>query len=271
MWKLDDSKKTIIAGPCALESKKQLVTCIKHLKEEGVKIVRASLWKPRTNPGWEGWGFYGIPMLLDETIKRNVVPATEIMTAIHAQMIVDAMRHFGKKAKFVVWVGARNQNHFELRRLSKILSESPDNLYFMFKNQVWYDKKHWYGLFEHIIASGFPPERLIAVHRGFNPGYGENPEQLRNIPEYALCMEMKEKMKIPMYLDPSHIAGARDKVFRVVEQSLHYDFDGYLIEVHDNISVAKTDINQQLTFEQLGHLRDMINGKRTLEKDQLAA
>lgn len=161
----------------------------------------------------------------------------------------------------IVWIGARNQNHFEIRRMASILAEGPPNLLFMFKNQVWVDKKHWMGLYQHIIQAGFPQERLLSCHRGFNPGYGENPSQLRNIPDYNMAMEMKELMGIPMLIDPSHIAGSRDKVFTIVEESLNYDFDGYVIEVHDNISVAKTDVNQQLTFEQLGKLIEIIKKK----------
>jgi len=251
--------KMIIAGPCALESKEQLAECAKQLKKTGVKILRASLWKPRTSPGWDGWGFYGLPMLIEESLAQGMIPATEIFSSFHAQMVVDAMRICGKKnAGMLVWIGSRNQNHFELRRMAKILAEGPNSLLFMFKNQVWLDKKHWFGIYEHIAQTGFPQHRLLACHRGFSPGYGANPEKLRNIPEYELAMEMKEKMKIPMILDPSHIAGARDKVFTIVEQSLAYDFDGYIIEVHDNVSIAKTDANQQLTVEQLEEVMAMI-------------
>lgn len=261
------AKKTVIAGPCALESKKQLVTCIDELKKLGVSIVRACLWKPRTAPGWEGMGFYGLPLLLEETLSRDVTPATEILSAIHAQMVVDALKIFGDKARMVVWIGARNQNHFEQRRMAHILAEGPPSLLLMFKNQPWVDKKHWFGIYQHIIQAGFPQERLLCCHRGFNPGYGGNPEELRNIPDYAMCMEMKENMGIPLLLDPSHIAGSREKVFKIVEQSFAYDFDGYVVEVHDNISVAKTDMNQQLTFDQLDKLLQLIDSKEKFLSD----
>lgn len=261
---IDSNKKMIIAGPCALESRTQLRGCVEELKKLGVQIVRACLWKPRTSPGWEGLGFYGLPTLLEETIPQGVTPATEILTSIHAQMCVDALKQFGEEGRMVVWIGARNQNHFEIRRMASILATGPQNLLFMFKNQVWVDKKHWLGLYQHIIQAGFPQERLLTCHRGFNPGYGENPSQLRNIPDFKMCMEMKEVMGIPMLIDPSHIAGTRDKVFTIVEESLNYDFDGYVIEVHDNISIAKTDVNQQLTFEQLGKLLEIIRKKESV-------
>lgn len=259
---LDTTQKIVIAGPCALESREQLSSCVNELKKLNVNFVRACLWKPRTSPGWEGLGFYGLPTLLEETIPKGVTPCTEILTAIHAQMCVDALEQFGEEGRMVVWIGARNQNHFEIRRMAEILAKGPKNLLFMFKNQVWVDKKHWLGLYQHIIQAGFPQNRLLTCHRGFNPGYGSNPSELRNIPDWDMCMELKELMGIPILLDPSHIAGTRDKVFKIVEESLKYDFNGYVIEVHDNISVAKTDVNQQLTFEQLGKLLQIIRKEK---------
>ncbi|MBA3283542.1 MAG: hypothetical protein H0U27_00590 [Nitrosopumilus sp.] len=256
------TNKTIIAGPCALESKEQLVSCIEGLKKLGIKYIRASLWKPRTNPGWEGLAFYGLPLLFEETLSRGVIPCTEILSSFHAQMVVDALRICGiKDAGAVVWLGARNQNHFEQKRIAKILSEGPPGLIFMFKNQIWLDKRHWFGIYEHIMSVGFPKERLCCIHRGFTPGYSANPENLRNIPEFAMAMEMKEKMGIPMYLDPSHIGGERSKVIKIIEQSLEHNFDGYIIEVHDNISIAKTDAVQQLTFDQMKEVQEMIERK----------
>ncbi len=254
--------KTIIAGPCALESREQLITCAEELKKDGLKYVRASLWKPRTTPGWEGFAFYGIPMLFEETLNRGLIPCTEILSAIQAQMMVDALKICGiKNAGAVVWLGARNQNHFEQKRIASILASGPPNLIFMFKNQIWLDKRHWFGIYEHIMSVGFPKERLWACHRGFTPGYGENPKQLRNIPEFEMAMEMKEKMGIPMFLDPSHIGGERHKVMKIIDESLNYNFDGYLIETHDNIDVAKTDASQQLTFEQMREVMEMIKKK----------
>lgn len=255
-------KRNIIAGPCALESREQLVLSITELKKLGIKHIRASLWKPRTSPGWEGYAFYGIPMLFDETFARETIPCTEILTAFHAQMMVDALRITKKESEgAIVWLGARNQNHFEQKRIASILKSGPPALLFMFKNQIWYDVKHWYGIYEHIISADFPKERLIACHRGFTVGYGSNPEGLRNIPEFELAMEMKEKMGIPMYLDPSHIGGEREKVKMIIERSLDYDFDGYLIEAHDRLVVPKTDASQQLSFEEIGEVIRMINNK----------
>lgn len=252
--------KIIIAGPCALENREQYVDILERLIKLNVKIARACLWKPRTEPGWEGLGFYGLPLLLEEAISRGLTPSTEILSSFHAQMCVDALKQFNGKGSLVVWIGARNQNHFEIRRIASILASGPPSLKFMFKNQVWVDKKHWYGLFRHITEDGgFPKDRLMTCHRGFNPGYGVNPKGLRNIPDFEMCMEMKERMGIPMLLDPSHISGNHEKFFDIVEESKEYDFDGYIVEVHNDISKAKTDQNQQLSFEEFEKFLELVN------------
>lgn len=255
----------MIAGPCALESKAQIVDCVEHLKQLGISIVRACLWKPRTSPGWDGIGIYGLSLLLDETLSRGVIPATEILTAVHAQMVVDTVAQFGDEASMIVWIGARNQNHFELLNIVQVLLKGPPHIYLMFKNQMWVDKKHWFGIYEHIVAAQFPRDRLLACHRGFSPGYSENPENLRNIPDYTMSMEIKEKTQVPVLLDPSHIAGKRDLVHKIVEQSLDYDFDGYMVEVHNNTAAAKTDAHQQLSFDELGALLDVVHSREIIQ------
>ncbi|MFQ5728750.1 MAG: hypothetical protein ACE5GN_00100, partial [Waddliaceae bacterium] len=122
----------IIAGPCAFESRKQLKTCVLGLKKLGVACVRASLWKPRTLPGWEGMGALSLEALLEETISRGVIPATEILTSDHAQLITEALRVYGEDAQMLVWLGSRNQNHIEQRRIAQMLAMGPKGIHLMF-------------------------------------------------------------------------------------------------------------------------------------------
>ncbi len=111
--------KWIIAGPCALESREQLRGCVTSLKALGIRMVRASLWKPRTQPGWEGLGGMSLPLLLEETLPHGLIPATEIMSAEHALMAIHALEHYGEEAQMIIWLGSRNQNHIEQRRSQK--------------------------------------------------------------------------------------------------------------------------------------------------------
>ena len=73
-------------------------------------------------------------------------------------------------------------------------------------------------------------------------------------------MRIKEKTGVPMILDPSHIGGSSVNVFKVVRMAQKYDFDGYIIEVHNNPEHAKTDARQQLTPEEFKELLKIING-----------
>lgn len=249
--------KIIIAGPSAFETKTQIVICTEFLKKMGVKYFRAPLWKPRSTPGWDGIGFYEMPFLIEETLSQGLIPALEVFSSIQAQMLVDSIKKFGSNGKILVWFGSRNQNHFELKRMVKIFLDSPAEI--MFKNQVWYDPKHWFGIYEHITGADFPKNRLLACHRGFSVATPDNPYGSQNAPDYPLAKQMQEKMKIPMIIDASQIAGERDKVFDVLTQSSKYDFDGYMVEVSDNPDNSISGGGVQLTFKEFEVFLQMMN------------
>lgn len=253
------SEKWIIVGPCALESEEHLKLSVSTLQKKGFSSLRASLWKPRTRPGWEGSGEMALPLLLKETIPHGIIPATEIIISDHAQSVVDALVPYGQEASMIVWLGSRNQNHLEQKKMAKILLQGPKNLFLMFKNQMWEDEAHWLGIYEHLLEAGFPKERLLVCHRGFSPGKSLNPRGLRNIPDFEMAMRIKEKTSLPMFLDPSHIGGSPENICDIFKESLAYDFDGYLIETHIDPKSAKTDAKQQLTPHQLEELLLCLN------------
>lgn len=259
---LMSSKRKIIAGPCALESRDQLKESVKILKSYDISIIRACLWKPRTKPGWDGLGYMGVSMLLEEVLSEGLIPATEIITAKHAECLAESVNSYDKNAEVLLWLGSRNQNHIEFSEIAKILAAGPKGIYLMFKNQMWEDESHWLGIAEHLLASGFPKERLLTCHRGFAPGKASNPQNLRNLPDFEMSIRVKEKLGIPMIFDPSHTGGSPANIMQVAQESLKYGcFDGYIVEVHAHPEQAKTDSKQQLSSEQFLLMRDMIEAK----------
>ncbi len=262
MLKQTNIGKWVIAGPCALESRHQLRECARILKQLGVTMIRASLWKPRTQPGWEGLGWMSLPLLLEETLAHGMTPATEIISVEHAHMIVQALEHYGRDARMLVWLGSRNQNHIEQRRIAQILAAGPKGITLMFKNQMWDDERHWLGIYEHLLAAGFPQERLMTCHRGFCPGKQPNPKGFRNLPDFDMAMRVKQQTGIPMLLDPSHIGGSPENVLDVMAASAAYDFDGCLVEMHSEPQKAKTDAKQQLSPEQFKELLRITQGPK---------
>ncbi|MGH7245468.1 MAG: hypothetical protein ACREGI_00870, partial [Candidatus Levyibacteriota bacterium] len=247
------------AGPCAVESEEQVLQTVAASQKLDVDFVRLSLWKPRTKPGFEGLGEQGIPLLV-KTAKLGVHPGVEPMMPEHAQKVMDAVLPATKTGKLLLWIGARNQNHYLQREIAKIASQS-ERVFLMVKNQVWHNEKHWEGIVEHVLEGGIKKENLLLCHRGFAP-VGYNPHGYRNIPDYDMAMRMKEKTKLPMIFDPSHTGGSVEKVFQIAKEADKYDFDGMIVEVHPNPKIALTDANQQITWEELENLLRSMHEER---------
>jgi len=253
----------MIAGPCALESREQLQQHVRKLQSVGLSMLRAPLWKPRTHPGWEGLGYEGLATLLEETLDAEMVPATEVLTPEHARALTCALEKASlnsrKKGPVIAWIGARNQNHLNQREIGAIFADNP-RIFLMFKNQMWEDEGHWMGIYHHLLSSGFPSNRLIACHRGFasTSCSQSNPNGWRNLPNFEMAMRIKEKTKIPMLIDPSHIGGKATHVASICLHALEYAFDGFFIEVHECPEQARTDPLQQLSWEQFQHLLPFI-------------
>lgn len=247
--------KIIIAGPCAAESSAQIKKTIAEAKKRGVSIIRVSLWKPRTRPGFEGLGEAGIPLLI-KVAKAGLTPATEILLPEQAQVVIDRVLGAVPRAKLMLWLGARNQNHFVQKEMGQIVSHYP-RVSLMVKNQLWSDEAHWEGMVNHVRSGGIRDEQLILCHRGFAPSDGIH----RNPPDFAMAMKIRAKTGLKMVIDPSHIAGKSPvNVIKVAKKAFNgkVQFDGAIIEVHPDPKVAMTDKDQQLTWRQFEKILNII-------------
>lgn len=252
-------ERIIIGGPCAAESRNQVVACAQEIKED-VAYYRANLWKPKTLPGFEGVGIEGIPWL-KEVAEMGISPATEVLLGQQAELLIESLVvPMQKRTEFIFWFGARNQNHFVQREIAKIFRSYPE-IRLMIKNQPWGNEKHWLGIVEHVLAAGFPSNRVILCHRGFDPEERDNPHNLRNLPNWEMAMRVREKTQMPMIVDPSHIGGSVDNVFWITKQASKYPFDGIMVEVNPNPETAKTDQKQQVTPQDLRKLLAIFYGK----------
>ena len=251
-------RKIIIAGPCAAESREQVINCALSLKKQGIKIMRASLWKPRTKPGFEGVGKKGISWLAEAT-NIGMIVATEILLPEQLNQLIKGISKNGDLNKVLLWIGSRNQNHLIQREIAKIIKEKmPRTVKLLIKNQAWGDERHWLGIVDHIVGSGISPKRLILCHRGFSSHGQNNPDNFRNLPDFEMAMRVKEKTSLPMLIDPSHIGGNINNVFKVIKQSANFDFDGIMVEAHPKPIEAQSDAKQQLTFKELNNLLKII-------------
>lgn len=247
-------QKINIFGPCAAESRDQVISCAQALKERGIGMMRASLWKPRTVPGFEGVGREGIPWLA-EASNLGITVGTEVLLPEQVTEFIKGINQTGDPEKIFLWLGSRNQNHLIQKEIARrIRQETSETVKLLIKNQPWRDEVHWLGIIDHVVGAGLPSERIILCHRGFSPYGQSNQENFRNLPDFEMAMRIKEKTGLPMLIDPSHIGGSVENVFKIVTAVKSYSFDGLMIEVHPSPTNAKTDVKQQLSIDQLDEL-----------------
>lgn len=246
-------------GPCSAENEKQVRNAAQFVHKQGESGFRIGLWKPRTSPGFEGVGSLGIPWLKN-VARMGLTVAAEAMLPEQADQLIEIPR---KDQKLVIWIGSRNQNHLVQKEIARrIMNSGHEKTFLMIKNQPWADEKHWIGIIDHVLATGFPQDRILICHRGFSPLGFDNPHSFRNMPFFDMAMRIKEKTKIPMLIDPSHIGGSVENVFLATKLALNFDFDGFVLEFHPNPSEAKTDNSQQLNPAQLEQWLKLIPGAK---------
>lgn len=255
----ESENRLIIAGPCAAESRDSVVNCAKEIRPL-VQGFRASLWKPRTVPGFEGVGSKGIPWLVD-VVQTGLITATEVIVPGHVdELIENLVAKCDSSARFIFWLGSRNQNHLVQREIASLIKDN-SQISLMIKNQPWEEERHWLGIIDHILSSGFPSNRLLLCHRGFAPSGRDNPHNFRNLPNWEMAKRIKERSGLPMIIDPSHIGGTKENVMTIVNEASGLGFDGLLVEVHQNPQQALSDSSQQISTSDLPKLLKLFESK----------
>lgn len=257
-------KPILIPGPCAAESREQVLLTAKMALDRKIEAIRVSLTKPRTRPSWKGVGREGIPWLV-EVAEMGIMPGTEVMLPQEAEDIMNAMEQVRGRKRLYLWLGARDQND-KIQELVGSLIKGVDWVILGIKNQPWRDEDHWEGIIEHVLSGGADKSQLVLCHRGFAPGSNG----YRNNPDFSMAMRIKEKSgRLPMLLDPSHIGGDVTNVLEVTKEAMRYKhpvnglgFDGLQIEVHPDPINAETDKKQQLTWRQFDSLIEDLGIKK---------
>jgi chorismate mutase len=236
---LDDlnlPKPLIIAGPCSAETEEQVLKIAHELKNSEVSIFRAGIWKPRTRPGgFEGVGAIGLKWLQKAKAETSLLMAIEVANATHVKL---ALEHDID----VLWIGARTTvNPFAVQEIADAL-QFTDKIVLV-KNPVNPDLALWIGGVERLYNAGI--KKLGVIHRGFST-YEKT--KYRNIPEWQIAIELQSKFPdLPLICDPSHITGRRDMIQEVSQQALDLNYDGLIIETHNDPDHAWSDSAQQVT------------------------
>lgn len=248
----------IIAGPCSAESEEQLLSTAEALAQQGcVDVLRAGLWKPRTQPdSFEGVGAKGLEWMVEAKRRTGLPLATEVASARHAELALRA-------GVDLLWVGARTTvNPFLVQEIADAVAGSEALV--LIKNPMNPDVELWSGAVARFEKVGLPHERIGLVHRGFSTGLRWH---YRNDPMWHLAFEMRSRYPDLMLIcDPSHICGCRERLQEVAQTAANLNYDGLIIESHCSPDSAWSDAHQQITPTALGELVRSI-AWRSLKSD----
>ncbi len=227
----------IAAGPCAIESREQLLAAANAVKQGGGKLLRGGAFKPRTSPySFQGLGAEGLKLLKEAGDATGLVTVTEIVDPHDADVIA---RHAD-----ILQVGARNmQNYALLTTVGKI------NHPVVIKRGPSATISEWLLAAEYVLAQG--NDNVILCERGVQP---LDREHTRYTLDLSAVPVVKSLSHLPVIVDPSHASGNWRYVAAMSKAAIAAGADGILMEVHPDPSHALCDGAQSLKTESFSDL-----------------
>lgn len=256
--KFNLSHPLVIAGPCSAETEQQVLKIAHQLKETDVTVFRAGIWKPRTRPGnFEGVGSIGLKWLQRVKKETGLLTATEVANKDHVKL---ALEHDID----VLWIGARSTvSPFIVQEIADSLNGTEKIV--LVKNPVNPDLSLWLGAIERLQSADII--RLGLIHRGFS---SQGKSKYRNNPEWQIAIDLQRKLPdLPLILDPSHIAGRRDLIFDLCQTALDLNYDGLMIETHNDPDNAWSDAKQQITPKKLKNITQNLKLRKVSDDDEV--
>lgn len=233
----------MIAGPCSVESREQIVQIAKQVKAAGATMLRGGAFKPRTSPyDFQGLKADGIELLLEAKKETGLPIVTEIMDARHLPLFENVD---------VIQVGARNMQNFELL---KELGRT--NKPILLKRGLANTIKEWLMSAEYIMAGG--NENIILCERGIRTFETAT----RNTLDLSAVAVLHEKTHLPVIVDPSHATGVARYVKPMAMAAAACGADGLIIEVHNDPPHALCDGAQSLRPEQFAEVNKAVQAIR---------
>lgn len=226
----------VVAGPCSIESEKQLLTVTEKIKEAGAAILRGGAFKPRSSPySFQGLGEEGLKILKRASEKFSIPTVTEVMDPRDVNLVI--------KYTDILQIGARNVQNFNLLR-EVGQTKKPVIL----KRGLSTTIKEWLMSAEYILSEG--NFNVILCERGIRTFETFT----RNTLDVSAVPAVKLLSHLPVIVDPSHAAGKWGLVNPLSKAAVACGCDGLLIEVHNNPEEALSDGEQQLLPEKFAQM-----------------
>ncbi len=234
---------SVIAGPCSVESKEQIIQVAQDVKASGAVMLRGGAFKPRTSPySFQGMGLDGLKLLEEAREATGLPIVTEIMTPKYCDI-------FEEKVD-VVQVGARNMQNFDLLKEVGKMSKPV-----LLKRGLSSTYEEWMMSAEYIMSEG--NQNVILCERGIRTFE----TYTRNTLDVSAVPAIKRMSHLPIIIDPSHSGGYYWLVEPLALAAVAAGADGLIIEVHNDPANAKCDGQQSLTPS---HFQDLMDKLRPL-------
>jgi 3-deoxy-7-phosphoheptulonate synthase len=232
-----------MAGPCAVESRDQLLKTAQAVREAGARVLRGGAFKPRTSPyDFQGLGVEALEILAEARAETGLLIVTEVMDSGDVDLVASYAD--------ILQIGARNMSAFRL--LERVASTGKPVL---LKRGMQATIREWLLSAEYILAKG--NDRVILCERGIRTF---DSEFTRNTLDLNAVAVARAETHLPIVVDPSHGTGRSDLVPTMARAAVAVGVDGLIVEVHANPVAALCDGNQSLDHEGFAAMLSDLRG-----------
>ena len=238
--KIGGNEIVVIAGPCAIESEKQIMETAKEVKKAGAKLIRGGAFKPRTSPySFQGMGEEGLKLLAKAREASGLPVVTEVMDTSDVPLVADYAD--------ILQIGARNMQNFNLlRAVGKV------NKPVLLKRGLSATLNEFLMAAEYIMSEG--NQNIILCERGIRTFCTHS----RNTLDLNIIPIIKKESHLPIIVDPSHGTGNASSVNPMSKAAIAAGADGLIVEVHPKPEEATSDGDQSLTPKNFSKLMDEL-------------
>jgi 3-deoxy-7-phosphoheptulonate synthase len=233
-------RPVVVGGPCAVESKEQIIKTALFVRKCGADMLRGGAFKPRTGPHtFQGMREEGLKLLALAGKESGLPIVTEVMSPDNVGLVAEYAD--------LLQIGARNMQNFDLlREVGRIRKP------ILLKRGMSATIEEFLAAAEYILAEG--NENVILCERGIRT----YETATRNTLDLAVAPLIKEMSHLPIMVDPSHATGKRSLVPPMTLAALVAGAHGVLVEVHPEPEKALSDGPQSLTFPGFEHLMNEV-------------
>ncbi|MBI3587548.1 MAG: 3-deoxy-7-phosphoheptulonate synthase [Ignavibacteriales bacterium] len=241
----------VMAGPCSVESREQILLSAELVKKAGAKILRGGAFKPRTSPySFQGLEEEGLKLLAEAREKTGLRIITEVITPTDVPLVAEYAD--------ILQIGARNMQNFALLK-----EVGKTRIPVLLKRGMSSTLKELLMSAEYIMSQG--NYDVILCERGIRTFE----DYTRNTCDLSAVPALKEMSHLPVIVDPSHGTGIRSLVTPLAKAAVAVGADGLIIEVHPNPEEAFSDGAQSLLPNQFDELMEWVKKLVHLEGKEL--